>query len=93
MESLYTAGGNCCTVNPSVKESKLVTILSDDLARPASVQRKIIGIYLIYISLQPILAFGTGSFARMFSLEQIPAPGCLLVTLGLTISRPDTYVA
>ena len=32
MESLYTAGGNCCTVNPSPKESKLLTILSDDLA-------------------------------------------------------------
>ena len=77
MESLYTACGNCCTVNPS----------------PKSVQLKIIGIHRIYISLQPILAFGTGTFARMFALEQRPVPGCLLVTLGLTISRPDTYVA
>ena len=34
MESLYTAGGNYCTVNPSAKESKLATILSDGLARP-----------------------------------------------------------
>ena len=36
-KTLYTAGGNCCIVNPSAKESKLVTILSDDLARPAIV--------------------------------------------------------
>ena len=58
-----------------------------------SVQLKIIGIHRIYISLQPTLAFRTGTFVRMFALEQRPVPGCLLVTLGLTISRPDTYVA
>ena len=38
-----TAGGDYCAVNPSASEVQLVTLLSDDQAKPASAQLKISG--------------------------------------------------
>ena len=39
----WTAGGNCCAVNPSATDSQLVNLLCDGLARPTEVSSLIRG--------------------------------------------------